>query len=295
MKIIGENINIMSKRIGEAMKNLNKKPIQELAEQLVASGADYLDLNIGPARKGGPELMEFVVKAVQEVVKVPLFLDTTNIEAIEAGLKVYNDSYGRPIINSIMARKERMEVLVPMAKKYGAGFVALLWGPEGLPRDENERGVLAAELMAAAEAAGIETEYVFIDPVIVPVTSQAIELQGCTKFFAMLPELAPNFSSTCGLSNVSNGAPNELRPIINQTYLMMLKKYGLKSAIADPLDEGIMKIARGEMADIEKLIWRVMDGETIDPSTLNETELKYFKTTRVLLNQTLYSHSWLEL
>lgn len=294
MKIIGENINIMSKRSGEAMKSRDPKPIQELAEQLVAAGADYLDLNIGPARKGGAELMEFVVKAVQEVAKVPLFLDTTNVEAIEAGLKVYNDSYGRPIINSIMARSERMSVQIPMAKKYGAGFVALLWGPEGLPRDENERGVLAAELMAAAEAEGIETEYVFIDPVIVPATSQCIELQGCTKFFEMLPELAPNFSSTCGLSNVSNGAPNELRPILNQTYLMILKKYGLKSAIADPLDEGIMNVARDKMGNIEKLVWRLVDGETIDPSTLNETELKYFKTTRVLLNQTLYSHSWLD-
>ena len=295
MLIIGENINIMSKTIGAAMKERNPKPIQELAERLVAAGADYLDLNIGPARKGGAELMEFVVKTVQEVVNVPLFLDTTNIEAIEAGLKAYDDSYGRPIINSIMARPDRMEALIPMAQKYGAGFVALLYGPEGLPRDENERGVLAAELMAAAEAAGCEPEYVFIDPVVVPVTSQQIELQGCTNFFAMLSDIAPGYNSTCGLSNVSNGAPNELRPILNQTYLIMLRKYGLKSAIADPLDETLMKIARDEMKDIEQLVWKVMDGETIDPNTLNETELKYYKTARVLLNQTLYSHSWLEL
>ena len=295
MLIIGENINIMSKTIGAAMKERNPKPIQELAERLVAAGADYLDLNIGPARKGGAELMEFVVKTVQEVVNVPLFLDTTNIEAIEAGLKAYDDSYGRPIINSIMARPDRMEALIPMAQKYGAGFVALLYGPEGLPRDENERGVLAAELMAAAEAAGCEPEYVFIDPVVVPVTSQQIELQGCTNFFAMLSDIAPGYSSTCGLSNVSNGAPNKLRPILNQTYLMILRKYGLKSAIADPLDEDLMKIARDEMQDIEQLVWSIVDGETVDPQSLSETELKYYKTTRVLLNQTLYSHSWLDL
>ncbi|HDH96554.1 MAG TPA: dihydropteroate synthase [Proteobacteria bacterium] len=295
MLIIGENINIMSKTIGAAMKERNPKPIQELAERLVAAGADYLDLNIGPARKGGAELMEFVVKTVQEVVNVPLFLDTTNIEAIEAGLKVYDDSYGRPIINSIMARPDRMEALIPMAQKYGAGFVALLYGPEGLPRDENERGVLAAELMAAAEAAGCEPEYVFIDPVVIPVTSQQIELQGCTNFFAMLSDIAPGYSSTCGLSNVSNGAPNKLRPILNQTYLMILRKYGLKSAIADPLDEDLMKIARDEMQDIEQLVWSIVDGETVDPQSLSETELKYYKTARVLLNQALYSHSWLEL
>jgi len=295
MLIVGENINIMSKKIGAAMRERNPKPIQELAERLVAAGADYLDLNVGPARKGGPELMEFVVKTVQEVAKVPLFLDTTNIEALEAGLKVYNDSYGRPIINSIMARPDRIEVQVPLAQKYGAGFVALLWGPEGLPRDENERGILAVELMTAAEQAGIEPENVFIDPIVIPVTSQQIELQGCTNFFAMLTDIAPGYSSTCGLSNVSNGAPNELRPILNQTYLMFLRKYGLKSAIADPFDEDLMKIAKDEMTDIEQMVWKVMDGESVDPKTLNETELKYYKTTRVLLNQALYSHSWLEL
>jgi len=295
MKVIGENVNVMSKRIGEAMKNRDPKPIQELVEELVAAGADYLDLNIGPARKSGPELMEFVVKTVQEVANVPLFLDTTNIEATEAGLKVYNDSYGRPIINSIMVRQERMSVQIPMAKKYGAGFVALMWGPEGLPRDENERGALAAEIMAAAEAEGIDPSAIFIDPIVVPTTSQQIELQGCTKFMSMLPEMAPGYNTTCGLSNVSNGAPNELRPILNQTYLMILKKYGLASAIVDPLDPGIMKVARGELADAEKVVWKVVDGESVDPSSLNEIELKYFKTARVLLNQTLYSHSWLEL
>ena len=92
---------------------------------------DWIDINLGPARKGGPELMEWVVQTVQEVVPdVPLSLDTSNIEAIEAGLAVCKNT---PLVNSIMARPERYSVMIPIAAKYKADVVALMWGPEGLP------------------------------------------------------------------------------------------------------------------------------------------------------------------
>ncbi|MDY6954879.1 MAG: dihydropteroate synthase [Thermodesulfobacteriota bacterium] len=94
MILIGENLNIMVKRIGQAMKERDPKPIQELAMAEAEAGVDYIDVNLGPARKGGGELMEWMVKTVQEVVDLPLYLDTTNIEAIEAGLKVYKNKQG---------------------------------------------------------------------------------------------------------------------------------------------------------------------------------------------------------
>jgi 5-methyltetrahydrofolate corrinoid/iron sulfur protein methyltransferase len=96
---------------------------------------DYIDINLGPAQKGGSELMEWVVKTVQEVVDTPFYLDTVNAEAIEAGLKIYKNKKGKAVINSIMARPESMEVKFPLAQKYDAGVVGLLWGPSGLPRD----------------------------------------------------------------------------------------------------------------------------------------------------------------
>jgi cobalamin-dependent methionine synthase I len=150
MILIGENLNVMVKKIGTAMKEKDPKPIQELAIAEVHAGVDYIDINLGPARKGGGELMEWVVKTVQEVVNTPLYLDTVNAEAIEAGLRVYKNKKGKADINSIMARPESMEVKFPLAQKYEAGIVALLWGPSGLPRDANERGILAAELMQKA-------------------------------------------------------------------------------------------------------------------------------------------------
>ena len=298
MILIGENLNVMVKKIGTAMKEKDPKPIQELAIAEVHAGVDYIDINLGPARKGGGELMEWVVKTVQEVVNTPLYLDTVNAEAIEAGLRVYKNKKGKAVINSIMARPESMEVKFPLAQKYEAGIVALLWGPSGLPRDANERGILAAELMQKAMEFGIPGEDIWIDPIVTPITSPQSQVQvpSCIEFMKMfkdLQEVAPGMKATCGLSNVSNGAPNHLRPILNQTYLIMLERYGMSSAIIDAFDEGLKELARGKREDLKKLIYRVMDKEQIDLKSLSKEKVDYVKTTKVLMGQILYSDSWL--
>lgn len=292
MILIGENINIVSRTLGPAIKNMEKGPVQEVAIKEKEAGVDYLDVNLGPARKKGPELMEWLVKTVQEVVEIPLSLDTTNIEAIEGGLKVHK---GKPLINSISCRPERMEALLPLVKKYSAGFVGLLLGPEGIPRDGSERGALAAELLAKAAEYGIPEEDIWLDPIVLPVSSQQDQIKGCTEFMQMFRELAPGSKSTCGLSNVSNGTPGELRPVLNRAYLIMLEKYGLTSAIVDAFDEEIIRIAKGGREDLKKVVWKVMDGEDLDTDKLSPEEVDYAKTTRILLGQSLYSHSWLKL
>jgi 5-methyltetrahydrofolate corrinoid/iron sulfur protein methyltransferase len=292
MVLIGENLNVMSKTFGPAMKARDPKPLQELVAAEAEAGVDYIDVNIGPARKGGAELMEWLVKTVQEVAELPLFLDTTNAEAIEAGLKVHK---GKAVINSIMARTERMDALFPLAAKYNAGAVALLWGPEGMPRDAAERGALAAELMYKASEYGVPNEDLWIDPIVVPVNSQQDQVKSCLEFMEMFKELAPECNATCGLSNVSNGSPNHLRPMLNQTYLVMLQKYGLNSAIVDAFDAGLKAMARGEREEITCLVWRVMDKEPIDMGSLSKEEMDYVKTTKILMGHSLYSDSWLEI
>jgi 5-methyltetrahydrofolate corrinoid/iron sulfur protein methyltransferase len=297
MLLIGENLNVMVKRIGEAMKNREAKTIQELAVAEAEAGVDYIDINLGPARKAGDELMEWIVKTVQEVVDLPLFLDTTNEVAIEAGLKAYKNKKGKAVINSIMARPERMQAELPLAQKYDAGFVALLWGPEGMPRDASERGSLAAELMGKAAEYGIPNEDVWIDPIVTPVSSQQDQVKSLLEFMMMfkdLQETAPGLKSTCGLSNVSNGAPAHLRPILNQTYLMMTEKYGMESAIVDAFDEDLKSIARGQRGDIRKVVYRVVDGDEPDLASLSKEEADYVRTTKVLLSHSLYSDSWLQ-
>lgn len=292
MILIAENINVMSKTIGPAIKGKDAKVIQEVALKEKEEGMDYLDLNLGPARKQGAELMEWLVKTVQEAVDLPLSLDTTNIEALEAGMKVHK---GKALINSISCKPERMEALLPLAKKYNAGFVGLLLGPDGIPRDASERGALAAELMAKAMEYGIPDEDIWMDPIVLPVSSQQNQVQGCTEFMKMFKELAPNCHATCGLSNVSNGSPAELRPILNRTYLIMLEKYGMSSAIVDAFDRELVGIMRGKKENLKKVVRAVMDNDIPDMNKLNNEELDYLKTTKVLLGHSLYSHSWLKL
>ena len=299
MIVVAENINVMSKKLGKAMKARDVKPIQEAAVQLTEAGADYLDLNIGPAKKDGEERIVWIIDAVRDVVQTPLYLDTTNMNAIEAGLKHLADKYDektKPVINSIMAIEARMDRLFPLAGKYNAGAVSLLWGPEGIPRDANERGELAAALQAKAMEYDVSPADLWYDPIVTPVSSQQNQVESCFEFMRdYLPAIAPDATSTCGLSNVSNGAPEKLRPILNQVYFAMLKKCGLQSAIVDPNDTGLMNIARDKVPELEAIIGRVVDGEEIDPGSLNKDELDYYKTTKVLLGHSLYSDSWLDL
>ena len=291
MILIGESINVMSKTIGPALKERNPKPVQELAKAEVEAGMDYLDLNIGPARRAGDELMAWLVKTVQEVTDLPLSLDTTNPIAIEAGLKVCKS---RALINSITL--VRMEEQLPLVKKYNADFIGLLWGREGMPRDADERAMIAVELMTTANEMGIPSESIWFDPIVTPVVNvEANQSKPCLEFMSSVGDIVPGCRSAVGLSNVSNGAPVYLRPYLNQTYLMMLMKYGLYSAIVDPFDSELIKVARGGMPEIVSLVHRVMDGEKPDLSSLSEEEVKYAKTVRVLTGESLYSHSWLEI
>ena len=293
MLLIGESLNVISTKIGRAFKERNPLPIQEEAKNQKELGMDFIDINLGPARKGGPELMEWVVKTVQEVVDdVPLALDTSNIEAIEAGLAVCN---GRPLINSIMCRPARYEKMLPICAKYNARMIALLWGPHGMPRDEHERAELAVELVYAANEAGIANEDIFIDGIVTPVNVQQDQVYSLLQFMPMVQDLGEGLRSTCGLSNVSNGSPNHLRPIINRTYMVMLEKNGLYSAIADAYDKDLVDIARGRRSDIVEIIGKVMDEEPIDMSSISKELQDYVKTARILLKKALYSDSWLEL
>lgn len=292
MFTIGENLNVINKGIGRAFKERDPKPIQEMAERLAAAKVDFIDINLGPARKDGEELMPWVVKIVQEVTDIPLALDTSNIAAIEAGLKV---TKGKAIINSIMARPERYTVMIPICKQYEACMIALLWGPEGLPRDENERGSLAAELLYAANEAGVPNEDIFVDPIITPVNIQQQQLMSTLTFMSMLQDIAPGAKSTCGLSNVSNGPPDHLRPILNQTYMIMLERNGMYSCIVDGFDDKILDIARGNRPDIVEIVHKVMDGGNLDMGSLSKEMQDYVKTAKVILGQTLFSDSWLEI
>ncbi|MEW5736179.1 MAG: dihydropteroate synthase [Thermodesulfobacteriota bacterium] len=292
MLCIGESLNVMSKKIGAAFRAREKGPIQEEAVFQKEAGMDYIDINLGPAKKDGHELMPWVVEVVQEVVSdVPLVLDTSNIDAISASIPLCKLT---PIVNSIMARPERYEKMIPIAAQHGCDFVALMWGPEGLPRDENERASLCVELLYAANEAGIPNEKIWVDGIVTPVNIQQPQLMALMNFQAMLQDIAPGAKSTCGLSNISNGPPHHLRGILNQTYMVMLERYGMVSVISDPRDTLLTDIAKGRRPDIVKAIHDCMDGTLENYDGLTKELQDFVKTYRVIMGEVLYSDSWLE-
>jgi len=301
MILFGESLNVISTIIGKEFKQAdpakrNPEPIQKEVLRQKELGMDYIDINLGPAKKFGIELMPWVVNVVQEAVPgMPLLLDSSNIDAIEAGLKVCKPADHPHIINSIMVRTARYEKMVPMAAQYDADFVALMWGPDGLPRDENERAALAVELIYFANEAGIANERIWVDGIVTPVNIQQQQLMSLLNFQMMLEDMAPGAKSTCGLSNISNGPPEHLRGILNQTYMVMLEKYGMKAVISDPLDKQLTAIAKGQRQDIVDLIYGMMDGNEPDIASLTKEMQDYAKTYKVIMGETLYSDSWLDI
>ncbi|NIA05599.1 MAG: dihydropteroate synthase [Proteobacteria bacterium] len=294
VKAIAESINIMGKRSGGAMKERIPGPVQEMAREETEAGATYLDLNIGPARKDGTELMPWVVETVQNTVDTPLCLDTTNADAMTAGFQVVKNKT-QAIMNSISAQPERMEKLIPVAAESGCNVIALLWGPDGMPRDSNERAAMAVDLMMALNEAGIPNEKILFDPIGTPITLGSDQIASGLEFMMMLQDIAPGAGSTVGLSNVSNGVAEHLRKYLDRTYLIMLMKYGISTAIVNVYDSELMAICNGERQDLVDMVHGMMDGTDPDPSTLQGTAIEHYKTYKALSGQSIFSESWLEL
>jgi 5-methyltetrahydrofolate corrinoid/iron sulfur protein methyltransferase len=290
MKCIGENLNVMRKDLNQAFQERSLKPVQDMALAQQRAGMHWIDVNLGPARKQGPELMAWLVRAIQEVVDLPLSLDTSNVEAMEAGLAAHR---GKALVNSIMARPERYEVMLPLVSRYEADMIALLWGPEGLPRDENERAAWAVELIYAANEMVIDNQRIYVDPIITPVNIQQAQLVSVLNFMDMLPEIAPGVRSVCGLSNVSNGTP--WREPLNQTYLALLQQAGMYSAILDYQDQLLLDIAAGRRPDIEQVTAAVREGTISNLEEVAEDLRVFARAARVLLGQSIYSDSWMNL
>ncbi len=263
MLIIGERINVITKLQRLAMQERDKGPIQQMAINQVKSGAGMLDINIGPAEEKGEELMDWIVKTVQEVVQVPLCLDTTNPAAMEAGLKAHNNAWGRAMINSASGEVERLNNMMPLAGKYNCLIIGLTLDKTGIPALAEDRCAIAAEIMGKAAECGVPMEDLYLDPLIMPVPfSQEKSLESIRAIRLFKEMNDPPMKTVVGLSNISNGAPKELRPILNRVYTALLMYEGLDSAIIDPLEREMIEV---------------------------------IKTTDVLMGKTLYAHSYLEM
>ncbi|MCM8763037.1 MAG: dihydropteroate synthase [Candidatus Omnitrophica bacterium] len=236
MFIIGELINGMYKEAGRAIREKDKSVIQRLAKRQKEAGADALDLNCGPVSKDPVLDMRWLIETVQEVVDMPLSLDSTKANVIEEGLKLVKN---KAIINSTSADSEKLEILVPLAIKYNASLIGLTLDKNGVPQDKDRRLELAARIVADCQEKGFPVENLYIDPVVLPVNvaqNQAGLVLEVLKEFKIISTPAPK--TIVGLSNISQGTTK--RRLINRTFLSMAIAADLDAAILDPLDEELM-------------------------------------------------------
>jgi 5-methyltetrahydrofolate corrinoid/iron sulfur protein methyltransferase len=304
MLILGENIHIIAPEVKEAIANRDTQAMQNLAKAQVDQGAQILDLNIGPQKKEGPEVMSWLVAAVQDVVDVPLSLDTTNLAAIKSGLAL---AKRKAIVNSTSAEPERLERVPPVAAEYNAGLIALTMGKSGIPMTAEERVSIAMEqLIPRVMEVGIPMEDLYLDPL-------ALTVAGCQEYAPHAVEavryikqgLDPAPLTTCGLSNVSNHCAAENRSLLNRVYLVMLMAAGLDTAIADALDEKLVEViriveTRDDSTAAGSLLLALYDRtaamEELEPSDVDMSEpeqVDIWKTVQVLLNKTIYTDSYL--
>jgi 5-methyltetrahydrofolate corrinoid/iron sulfur protein methyltransferase len=289
--LIGESIHVISKDVSDSLRERNPEVIRQLAISQTKAGADYIDVNLGPAKKDPEESTGWLVDTIQAVTDLPLSIDTLNSTAMEAGLKACKK---RPLLNSASGKATSKEKMLPLAVKYKTDVVISVITDAGCPPDIDSRTESIMETVALANDMGIPNEDIWVDPIILPISNAQQQVTEAIEFIGILQDLLPGVKSTVGLSNVSNGAPEHLRGILNRTYMVMLGRKGLYSAIADVLDEELVKINKGQLPRIVDLIYKVMDGESINPAGLSKNEQDYVKTAGVLLSQTLYSDAWLD-
>jgi len=307
MYIIAENIHIISPKVKQAIADRNASYFQDLAVTLVEAGADAVDLNIGPQKKRGHEILPWLVETVEAVVDAPLVFDTTNLAAIEAACETV--SKAQPIINSTDARAERLESVPLVAKKYNTRLVALTMAEGMIPVASEERVSIALEkLIPRMLELDFPVDDLIIDPLVLTVSGcqeygpEFIEAVRMIKF-AWDP--APLTSG--GLSNVSNQVPHKMRPLIDRTYLVMLMGAGIDMVIANPLDTELMEWIRiveerDESTSLGSLLVKLRDRveamEELQPEDVDMSDPQQsaiWKTVQVLLNKVIYTDSYLRL
>jgi 5-methyltetrahydrofolate corrinoid/iron sulfur protein methyltransferase len=307
MYAIGENIHIISPKVKAALQERDGAVFVELARKQQAAGANALDLNLGPRKKDGPEVVEWLVDCMQEAVPgMTLSFDTTNLAAIETGLKRVG---ANAIVNSTSAEEERLANVPPLAAQYGAKLIALCMEKSGIPVNADARiGIAMEKLMPRAQEVGIPMENLFIDPLILTVSGCQEYVPHAIETVRMLKMVAdPPPMTVVGLSNVSNQVPHEMRPLLNRVYLVMLMAVGLDAAILDPLDTELMGVirtveGREDGNPVKALYLKLFDavaaGEELQPDQVDHgdpEQEQIWKTIQVLLNRVIYTDSFLRL
>jgi len=306
MYIIGENIHIIAPSVKEAVKNKDTEFFKTSAIRQVEQGADCVDLNIGPQKKLGHEILPWMAETVQSVVDVPLCLDTTNLAAIEAACAVCKN---QPIINSTSAEEERLEKVPLVAKQYGARLIGLTMGKGGIPIGADQRVEVAMEKLIPRM---VEIDFPVGDLIVDPLV---LTVSGCQEYCPECIEAVrtlhyawePPPLTNAGLSNVSNAVPHEMRPLLNRVYMVMLMGAEIDMVIADPFDSPLMEAIRiveerDDNTPLGRLYLKLYDAvqamEELQPDDVDmddPDQADVWKTVQILLNKVIYTNQYLRL
>ncbi|HBT47742.1 MAG TPA: methyltetrahydrofolate--corrinoid methyltransferase [Peptococcaceae bacterium] len=237
MLIVGELINSSRRPIAEAIAARDKAYLQELAVKQVEAGAHIIDVNCGTSLAQEAAVMAWLVDIVQEVVDVPLCIDTPSPAAMEAGLAHHK---GKAMINSITAERTRWEEVLPLVQRYKPSVIALLMDDGGMPATVEDRLRVAGRLVPALVDAGVPEEDIYLDPLVKPLgvgSTCGVEVLESTR---ILRQKYPQVHLICGLSNISYGLPE--RRLLNRAFMVMCLSVGMDAFILDPLDRPLMSL-----------------------------------------------------
>lgn len=239
MFIVGELINGMYSNIGRAIKDKDKSAIQKCALEQIEAGADALDVNCGTASKDPVSDIKWMVEAIQEVTDKTIVLDSSKPKVIESGLSVIKN---KAVINSTTADSDKLDILVPLAKKHNAKLIGITISSKGIPQNKDQRLELAANIIARCVELDFDVENLYLDPIVLPVNVAQAQMKDILETiheFKIISE--PACKTIVGLSNVSQGTC--ARSIINRTFLTLAIAFGLDAAILDPKDSQLMEAA----------------------------------------------------
>ena len=251
MIVISERINGLFRSVMRAIDKRDEKFIQDLARNQVQAGAQILDVNTGPGVDDAPEVMTWLVKTIQDAVDAKLSIDTPKLDAMEAGVKASSSSV---LINSATAEVKKMDALYPLAVEHNSDIICLTLDEKGIPNDATSRAELAMVMVAKAIELGIETERLYLDPLILPVGAAQDQGPKVLEALSMFKAISdPPPKTVVGLSNISNNTKE--RPLLNRTYLTMLMAHGLDAAIMDPMDTELMAAVKASEVLLNKKLY----------------------------------------
>ena len=304
MILIGENIHVISKRVREALLRRDEEFICELLK--LQNNMDYVDLNAGPARGEMSGILPWLANLVAEYTNLNISFDTSNFDEMKKGLEAFS---GKTFLNSTSSDEPKLSDMIELALQYDSNLIALTLSKEtGIPKISDGRLEIAFNIYEKALEKGFDSEKMFFDPLVLPVCveqSQGIEAINTIK---MIKEsFDPPVKTVVGLSNISNGCPAELRPLINRVFAVMAFGAGLDAAIIDAKDLELVRIFRmlelnspqnktDELyIDIARMVEKLSDLSDIEYNSNSEEQTMIIKTVEILSNHKVYSHSFTQI